>query len=113
MVRGPCSGTFEAGVAVTWPIRVVADAEAELEAAARWYEEHAGLRAELVEAIDEAIFAIAEGPLRYPHWRPGSNYRKFVVRRFPYLVLYRVRENYVEVLALAHTRRRPGYWMHR
>jgi 8-oxo-dGTP pyrophosphatase MutT (NUDIX family) len=64
---------------VTWIVRVVADAEAEFEAAARWYEERAGLRAEFVEVIDEAIYAIAEGPHRYPPWRVGSNYRKYVV----------------------------------
>jgi hypothetical protein len=68
---------------VTWIVRVVADAEAEFEAAARWYDEHAGLRIEFVEAIDEAIFAIADGPQQYPLWRPESSYRKYVVRRFP------------------------------
>ena len=94
-------------------VRVVADAEAEFEAAARWYDEHAGLRTEFVEAIDEAIFAIAERPQRFPLWRPDSPYRKCVVRRFPYLVLYRLRADYVEVMAFAHTRKRPGYWKSR
>lgn len=98
---------------MSWTIRVVADAEAEFEAAAHWYDEHAGLRTEFVEAIDEAIFAIAERPERYPFWRPESPYRKYVVRRFPYVVLYRLREDYVEVMAFAHTRRRPGYWKDR
>ena len=113
MVRGSCSRSLQAGIAVTWTIRVVADAEAEFEATARWFDEHAGLRTEFVEAIDEAIYAIAEQPLRWPQWRPGSPYRKFVVRRFPYIVLYRMRDDYVEVLAFAHTRRRPGYWTDR
>jgi plasmid stabilization system protein ParE len=98
---------------VTWIVRVVADAEAEFEAAARWYDEHAGLRTEFVEAIDEAIFAIADGPQRYPLWRPESSYRKYVVRRFPDVVLYRLRVDCVEVMAFAHTRRRPGYWKDR
>jgi plasmid stabilization system protein ParE len=98
---------------VTWTVRVVVDAELEFEAAARWYDERASLRTEFVEAIDEAIFAIAEAPHRYPAWRAGSNYRKYVVRRFPYVVLYRLREDHVEVLAFAHTRRRPGYWLQR
>jgi plasmid stabilization system protein ParE len=98
---------------VSWTVRVVADAEAEFEAAARWYDEHAGLRAEFVEAIDQAIFAIAEAPDRYPLWRSGPAYRMFVVRRFPYLVLYRLHDDYVEVIAFAHTRRRPGYWKSR
>lgn len=98
---------------MTWTVRVVADAEAEFEAAARWYDQHAGLRTEFVEAIDEAIFAIAEDPRRYPLWRPRSSYRKYVVRRFPYLVLYRLLDDVVEVMSFAHTRRRPGYWKDR
>ena len=46
---------------MTWKVRVVRDAEAELEISARWYDERAGLRTEFIEAIDEAVFAIAEG----------------------------------------------------
>ena len=98
---------------MTWPVRLVPDAEAEFEASVRWYDERAGLRTEFIEAIDEAIYAIAEGPLRYSMWRPESTYRKFVVRRFPYLVFYRVRADYVEIMAFAHARRRPGYWADR
>lgn len=98
---------------MTWTVRVVKDAEAELEASAGWYDERAGLRTEFIAAIDEAVFAIAEGPLRHPLWRPDSPYRKYVVQRFPYLVFYRLRTDYVEIVAFAHTRRRPGYWLRR
>lgn len=41
-----------------WTVRVAPDAEVELEASARWYDQRAGLRTE--------SNAIAEGPLRYP-----------------------------------------------
>ena len=98
---------------MTWLVRVVPDAEAEFEASARWYEEHADLRTEFVAAVDEALFAISEGPQRYPLWRADSAYRKYVVRRFPFVIVYRVRDEYVEVLAFAHTRRRPDYWKKR
>lgn len=98
---------------MTWVVRVVRDAEAEFESSARWYEQRAGLRSEFVGAIDEAVYAIAEGPLRYPLWRPESPYRKYLVRRFPYLIFYRLRDEYVEILAFAHARRRPGYWLQR
>lgn len=110
MVRGSRSRAPQVGVPVTWIVRVAPDAEAELEASARWYDEHAGLRTEFIEAIDEALFAIAEGPHRNPPWSPDSTYRKYVVHRFPYVIVYRMREQYVEILAFAHTRRRPEYW---
>ena len=56
---------------MTWGVRVVRDAEAEFESSARWYEQRAGLRSEFVGAIDEAVYAIAEGPLRYPRGAPS------------------------------------------
>ena len=86
-----------------WTIRVVPDAEVEFEASARWYDERTALRTEFIAAIDEAVFSIAEAPLRNPLWRSGSAYRKYVVRRFPYVVFYRVRDDYVEIWPL-HTR---------
>jgi toxin ParE1/3/4 len=98
---------------VTWTIRVVPEAEAEFEASARWYAEHTGSHVTLVQALEEGLRAIAEAPLRYPLWRPGAVYRKYVVRGVPYIVYYRVKRDYVEVLAFAHTSRRPGYWLPR
>jgi plasmid stabilization system protein ParE len=98
---------------VTWTVRVAPGAEAELEASARWYDERAGLRASFIEAIDAALFAIAESPQRHPLWGPRSPYRTLLVARFPDRVVYRLRDDYVEILAFVHTRRRPGYWLAR
>jgi len=39
--------------------------------------------------------------------------RRLVVHGFPYEVVYRVRGEVLEVLAVAHLRRRPGYWRDR
>jgi len=45
---------------------------------------------------------------------PGrSDTRSFVFKRFPYTLIYRVRGDVLEVLALAHHSRRPGYWAKR
>jgi plasmid stabilization system protein ParE len=51
----------------------------------------------------------------YPHsGSPSTNSSRFrILRRFPFMVVYVVRTNSIEVLALAHTRRRPGYWRRR
>ena len=35
------------------------------------------------------------------------------MQRFPFNVLYREAGNTVQVLAVAHHRRRPGYWLGR
>lgn len=39
--------------------------------------------------------------------------RAVVPRSFPYVLFYYVREGDVVVLAVAHEKRRPGYWAHR
>lgn len=39
--------------------------------------------------------------------------RRLVVPGFPYDVMYRLREDILEILAVAHQHRRPGYWRER
>ncbi|MBL8391295.1 MAG: type II toxin-antitoxin system RelE/ParE family toxin [Candidatus Accumulibacter sp.] len=39
--------------------------------------------------------------------------RRYPLRRFPYSIIYQVTTAELRVLAVAHQRRRPGYWAHR
>jgi len=39
--------------------------------------------------------------------------RRYVLRRFPYSIIYQVTAEELRILAVAHHRRRPGYWAHR
>jgi len=36
--------------------------------------------------------------------------RRLPLRRFPYFIVYRELQEYLEVVAFAHQSRRPGYW---
>jgi hypothetical protein len=46
--------------------------------------------------------------------RRPRNRRRFLLHRFPYLLIYREREDgVIQILAVAHTSRRPGYWKER
>lgn len=36
--------------------------------------------------------------------------RRLPMRRFPFNVVYRLNEGLLEILAVAHQRRKPGYW---
>lgn len=99
---------------MTLRIRVAPEAEAELTAAALWYESKCpGLGADLMAAIDSALEQIAENPLAWAIWRDGLPYRRYVVRRFPFLVFFEVLDAAVQVYAVAHAKRRPGYWTER
>jgi plasmid stabilization system protein ParE len=90
------------------------EAEEELAQAAEWYESRRpGLGVELVAVIDRAMASIVAGPTRYQLWRSDRAYRKFVVSRFPYVIFFRVEGESVVVVAIAHAKRRPGYWVDR
>jgi toxin ParE1/3/4 len=61
--------------------------------------------------VDEAIQLL----LRFP--RLGSplprELRRFLLKVFPYRIIYRVQGEEIVVYAVAHVRRRPGYWRKR
>jgi len=89
-------------------------ATAELTEAVRWYEhQRAGLGGELFDAITETIDLIRTHPdIGAPRAtrRPS---RQLLVNRFPYSVVYRICDDDIHVVAIAHTSRRPDYWKHR
>jgi plasmid stabilization system protein ParE len=62
-------------------------------------------------ALGRAIDRIADSPNRWPSYLHGT--RRLVLRRFPFAIVYRVDAERVLVLAIAHQRRRPGYWTRR
>lgn len=98
-------------------VRFEDEAEAEYRAAGRWYEERrTGLGLEFLDAVDATIDQIvglphAGGPVRrLPSDLPV---RRAPVKRFPYHVVYLEAETTIRILAVAHDRRRPGYWTSR
>ena len=89
-----------------------ADAIAEFEAAVDRYEaERRGLGAAFAEAVHVATARAAEAPASGLPFSAGT--RRIFVLRFPYAVIYAQDGNRVLVVAIAHFRRRPGYWRRR
>ena len=88
------------------------EAEEELFEAREWYEQRSEVAAQaFVLEVDHAVARILDAPLQYPKASRGE--RRFVLDRFPYTIMYRVRADEVFVTAVAHQSRRPGYWRHR
>ena len=99
---------------MTRRLSVVPEAEAELSAAATWYESRRpGLGVEFVAVIDAALERILDNPDASAVWMRGRPFRRQVVERFPFVIFYSSSEESVEVYAVAHARRRPGYWLDR
>lgn len=63
--------------------------------------------------IDEALEKNAARPEASPLWRFNHPYRKRIVRRFPYVVFFEITGDVVTIVAVAHQRHRPGYWLDR
>jgi plasmid stabilization system protein ParE len=91
------------------PLEIHPEALAELKSAVAWYLDRNEAAADnFATEMDRAIDLIAASPQRWP--RGLHRTRKFVLQRFPFAIVYREKETFVQVLAIAHGHRRPGYW---
>ena len=93
-------------------------AQEELRRLATWYEERVlGLGSDLRDEIWRALSAIVERPGRWPlstiAQARAIGIRQFVLHRFPVTVYYRTESGRIGIIAVAHTARRPGYWLGR
>jgi toxin ParE1/3/4 len=94
------------------PIRLLPAAKAEFDAAADWYEQQrAGLGVDFVKAVREVLNRIAANPRL--HGVVYQDVRKAVVKRFPYVVLYREEPGEVIVISVFHSSRDPSIWQSR
>ena len=92
-------------------VRLAHAAEAELEAAMAWYDaRREGLGLLLLLAVSATLTQIGGEPRSFTSVGPGGRYRRALVARFPYQVIFEVGDEDVRVLAVAHLRRQPGYW---
>jgi plasmid stabilization system protein ParE len=102
---------------VTFTVRLHPAAVDELRAARDWYDDAApGVGVEFVDEFRRVIDRLREWPTSAPR-RPvrGSarEIRQASLRRFPYHATYEVRGDTLLIVAVAHGRRRPGYWRER
>ncbi|MEQ1794126.1 MAG: type II toxin-antitoxin system RelE/ParE family toxin [Nitrospira sp.] len=88
------------------------EAELELIAAAVRYEEQvSGLGQRFEAEICRAIYLLLDQPeIGLPI---DPDLRKFILTRFPFTLYYSVTADVLCIEAIAHHRRRPGYWKSR
>ena len=92
---------------------IVPAALAELHDAAAFYTASANLQLGLVflAEFEHGVNAILANPKVGAMFR-GTR-RRYLLRRFPYSIIYQVSTDELRVIAVAHQRRRPGYWASR
>ena len=86
-----------------WPILIRPRAEEDLREARRWYEQRRqGLGDELVAAVRRAIRALEADPERRPFYY--REFRRLLMRQFPYKVFHLVERDRVVVFRIPHAR---------
>jgi plasmid stabilization system protein ParE len=89
---------------------VSSDAELELIDGALFYarEANAELGLAFIAEFERSLGVLLDYPRLGPVWRGQT--RRFPLRRFPYTIIYQLKPDEIRVIALAHQRRKPGYW---
>jgi toxin ParE1/3/4 len=89
------------------------EARAELRAASSWYGD---VSEELQVRFDRHIIAtierVAENPQHFPVVA-ADRFRRAVVDVFPYVLYFEVLPGRIKILAAAHGKRKPLYWLNR
>ena len=88
------------------------DAVSEIREAAHYYQtQQVDLGRRFLSTVEESLTRISNFPESFPV--VANNVRQCKVAHFPYAIVYRVQVNYIQVIALAHSRRKPHYWSRR
>ncbi|HWB54938.1 MAG TPA: type II toxin-antitoxin system RelE/ParE family toxin [Tepidisphaeraceae bacterium] len=94
------------------PLVVHRLARNEASAAFRWYRRRSPDAAvKFAAAVASAFEAIEKNPDSFPEYLGGT--RRCLTKKFPYLVVYYEMPDCLLVVAVAHGRRKPGYWRRR
>ena len=94
------------------PIVLRPEVESDLLAAQAWYEQQLpGLGGRFLSAVEQVLARIEAMPEMYAVIL--RNVRRAKVRRFPYVVYYRILTDRIEVIAILHGGRDPRLWQSR
>lgn len=93
---------------INYKVVLYLKAQKELNESYKWYEKQKeGLGLKFLNQVQEALKLIAINPKFYPLKK--RKYREFVMKVYPYLIVYKINEttNEVIVSSIFHTKRNP------
>lgn len=89
-----------------------AEVERDIGDAYDWYEQRrVGLGEDFLSCVDACLERICRSP--EIHAKVYENYRRALVRRFPYAIFYEYADNLVTVYSIFHTAQDPAKWRDR
>ena len=90
-------------------VRIQSEAQEEINQAFDWYFKRSPSAADaFLTEVGTSIAQIASLPQLYPPYT--RNTRRHVLSGFPYSVIFQEKDDIILVVAVAHAKRRPGYW---
>ena len=93
-------------------LRIHPQAEAEFLSSVDFYSDESIQAAQhFIEEVGRALDEISVAPLRYVRYEGETHFKP--LDRFPFSIVYRIKEEEVQVIAILHQARRPGYWQGR
>lgn len=97
---------------MTFSVRLTEEAEQDLQGAASWYELHRlGLGHDFLDEFLATEARISANPTGYQ--LVYGHVRRAFMRRFPFAVMYLVRNTEIWVIGVMHFRRDPKQWQSR
>lgn len=95
------------------PVIIHSEAIKELDGAVAYYEDHKiSLGLDFLAEVQQALDKIQQNPNLGAVYK-ATGLRRYVIQRFPFLLFYTELEEFIWVVAIAHGKRRPGYWRRR
>lgn len=93
-------------------IRLLKPAQVELDDGIIWYDDQVrGLGNEFLNEILDTFKRIKLNPNAWAVFSKRT--RRCLVHKFPYGIIYQIRENEILIIAIAHQHREPDYWVGR
>lgn len=88
------------------------DVFSEIKSSYQWYQSQAdGLGEDFLRELESGYQAILDFFDTWPKFSRG--FRRYILSRFPYSIIYRVEDNTLFVVAVMHNSRKPYYWVSR
>lgn len=85
------------------------DVTTEIKSSYQWYQNQAeGLGDDFISELESACQTITEFPDTWPKFK--IDFRRFLLSKFPFSIIYRLNNNIIFVVAVMHNNRKPDYW---
>jgi toxin ParE1/3/4 len=94
------------------PLEYHPESRTDVREAVDWYRSRSQMAAlDFSDELKAALARLRESPQACPLYLYGT--RRILLGRFPFSVVFRERLHDIQIVAVAHTSRRPGYWARR